>query len=472
MLRDAGASEGPGGRQADYDAAHRYNLSPHSDQKGALPELAPESSLNPQSYGPPDALYERYRAQVQRLDRAISSWERSSRALTTTTEGVDVLLHTIAQTIAQVFESPFVFVFIWSGYKQRCAIYPVDGESESALPASLREHTPCLDEHTLSEPGLIHINRLPPDHRPCEQLGNIVSVPMLRDGKPEGCICLQVNGGSHLDEHDAATLQTLANQAVVAIENARLFEESLYLRGQTEELYRIAVQQKNEAERKQTELQAALEEIDSMEREQIISAERERIARELHDDVAQILFSIGLNLEWCRQRLPAESPIQERIALLKQLARHGLYEIRNAILGLSSANISEVGLTNALEKLVADFEQISRISASSQTQGAPRQLPQGAGNALYYIAQEALYNVFKHARAGQVEVKLLFESEATTLTVTDDGVGIDKMHEEQERSALTFGIKNMHRRAEELGGSLLIRKGESGGTRVIARIPG
>ncbi len=419
-----------------------------------------------------DALYERYRVQVQRLDRAISSLERISRALTTTTEGVEVLLQTIAETIAQVFESSFVFISVQSGYKQRCAVYQGSDEPASPLQAALREHTPCLDERTLSEPGLIHVNRLPPDHRPCKQLGNIASVPMLRDGKPEGCICLQVNGSRDLDEYDAASLQTLANQAAVAIQNARLFEESLFLRAQTDELYRIAVQQKNAAERKQIELQAALDEIDSMEREQIISAERERIARELHDDVAQILYSIGLNLEWCRQRLPVESPVQERITLLKQLTRNGLYEIRNAILGLSSVNISEIGLTNVLDKLVADFGQISRISARFETEGASRELPSGVGNAHYFIAQEALYNVFKHAQAQQVEVKLIFEPEATTLTVTDDGKGIERKDSREEHAQVALGLKNMHRRAEELGGSLLVRKGDVCGTQVVARIPG
>ena len=371
-----------------------------------------------------------------------------------------------------MFDSSFVFVVIKSGYKLRRAVYQASADQASTLQTDLLEHTPCLNDQTLSGPGLIHINRLTPDHRPCQQLGNVVSVPMLRDGKPEGWICLDAGVGRDLDEYDAAALQTLANQAVVAIQNARLFEDSLYLRGQTEELYRIAVQQKNEAERKQIELQAALDEIDSMEREQIISAERERIARGLHDDVAQILVSLGLNLEWCRQHLPAESPVQERITCLKQLTRTGLYEVRNAILGLSSVNISELGLTTALEKLVGDFETLSRVTAVFHIEGESRQLPNGVGNALYYIAQEALYNVFKHAQAQHVEVKLLFESEATTLTVADDGIGIGKKDGGPGRTTVTFGIRNMHRRAEELGGSLLIGEGEAEGTRIVARIPG
>jgi signal transduction histidine kinase len=409
---------------------------------------------------------------VRPSDRALSSLDQISRALTTMTEGVDVLLQTLAQTIAEVFDSSFVLIVVKSGYKQRRAVFLAGGDEESTSRTELLEHIPCLNEQVLSEQGLVEVNRLPPVHRPCQALGAIVSAPMLREGKPEGRICLQTDGVGRLTENDAAMLRTLANRAAVAVQNARMFEESLYLRAQTEELYRIAVQQKNEAERRQVELQAAQDEIDSMEREQIISSERERIARELHDDVAQILISIGLNLEWCRQQLPTESLVQERLALLKQLARNGLFEIRNTILGLSSINISEVGLTSALAKLAADFEKISRISAEFHVEGESRPLPHGVGNALYYIAQEALYNVFKHAHAQHVEVRLLFEPEAAALTVTDDGVGIAKRDEEEGRRSVTFGIKNMLRRAEELGGSVLIGMGETAGTRITARIPG
>jgi DNA-binding CsgD family transcriptional regulator len=208
-----------------------------------------------------DPLDGRTRVQVRRWDRDISSLGQISHALTSTTEGVDVLLQTVARTIAEVFDSSFVSIVVKSGCKQRRAIYQAGGEEESTTQTELLEHIPCLDEQTLSEQGLVEVNRLPPDHRPCQLLGDIVSVPMLRDGKPEGRICLQTGGVGGLDENDAAMLQTLANHAAVAIQNARMFEESLYIRAQTEELYRIAVQQKNEAERKQVELQVALDEI-------------------------------------------------------------------------------------------------------------------------------------------------------------------------------------------------------------------
>lgn len=415
---------------------------------------------------------ERFRDQVQRLDRALSSLERISHALTTTTQGVDVLLQTIVKTVAEVFGSQFVFLVIKNGYKEISAIYPPIKAKADGTEADFLEHGWCLTEQALLGSGSMRVKCMARKGCPCEQIRNVVTVPMSRDGVLEGSISLQIAGDHDMDENDASTLQILANQATVAIQNARLFEESQYLRAQAEGLYRIAIEQKNEAERKRRELEMAQDEIDAMEREQIISTERERIARELHDDVAQILSSIGLNLEWCRQHLPPDSSVEERIVLLKQLARNGLYEIRNAILGMSPVSIAELGLARALEKLVGDFENISRIAAKIAVKGAPRHPATGVENALYHICQEALYNVFKHAQAQRVNVELTFEPDAMVLTVVDDGIGIRAGASGAESSAARFGLRNMIARAEEFKGTCTICRGEDKGTRIITRIPG
>lgn len=422
--------------------------------------------------GRSEVLEERYWLQVQRLDRTLSSLERISNALTTTTEGVPVLLQTITKTVAEVFDCRFVFLVIKSGHNELCALYPPrSGQSERAE-AEVVEQGWCITEQTLLGCGPMNVTCMAREACPCEHVGEVMTVPMSRDGILEGSISLQTSEDRVLDEYDSSILQILANQATVAIQNARLFEESQYLRAQAEELYRVAVEQRHVAERKRRELEMAQDEIDSMEREQIISTERERIARELHDDVAQTLASIGLNLEWCRQRLPAESPVQERIGCLKELARNGLYEIRNAILGLSPTIIADLGLDGALEKLVSDFVHISRIPAEIEVEGAPRPSPNGAEKALYHICQEALYNVFKHAHAQRVQVRLTFEPDGTLLTVADDGIGIPEGRPGHQPSAVTFGLKNMKARAEELGGSLTLGRGDDSGTRVTARIPG
>jgi signal transduction histidine kinase len=404
---------------------------------------------------------------VQELvpDRALSALERISRALTETTEGVDVLLHTIAQTVAEVFDCPFVFLVVKSGDTERCAIYPSD--CDPPFPGAW-----CITEQTLLYGGSVQVACRAAEGCPCDFPRNLITVPMSRDGSLQGSISLHTSGDSDLDEYNSSVLQVLANQATVAIQNARLYEESQELRRRAEDLYRVAIGQKQAAERKRRELEMAQDEIAAMEREQIVSAERERIARELHDDVAQILASIGLNVEWCRQQLPSDAVVQERLSCLKKLARDGLYEVRHALLGLSPTRVSELGLVEALRKLVDDFQQISRIPTTLEITGQPRRKRDGTANALYHICQEALYNVFKHAHADQVRVRVEFSPDSVGVVVVDDGVGFGSAKGEGDGRAVTFGLRNMKARAEELGGQVVIELDGERGTRVAASIPG
>lgn len=402
------------------------------------------------------------------LDGTLSALEQISRALTVTTQGVDVLLQTIVETVARVFDCPFVFLVVKSGDGELCAMYPrQDPDGGTGRPFA---GAWCITEQTLSQSGPMRVTCRVSEGCPCVFPRNIITVPMSRDGVLQGSISLHTNEDRRLDEFNSSVLQILANQATVAIQNARLYEESQQLRRRAEQLYLVAVEQRQRAERRRRELERAQDEIDAMEREQIISAERERIARELHDDVAQILASIGLNVEWCRQRLPADAVVQERLSCLKELARDGLYEIRRTLLGLSPTIVTRLGLAGALAKLVEDFQHIARIDAELEVSGHPEHSDEGREgpeNALYHICQEALYNVFKHAHAGRVEVRLCFEPGAVLLTVVDDGIGIPA-----GRTGGGLGLRNMRARAQECGGQLIIEPDADRGTRVVARIPG
>lgn len=446
-------------------------LNYYSELKEKLHELEHKNILLQQAKETTDALYERSRLQAERLDQAISSLECISHALTTTTQGVDVLLQTIARAIAEVFGSSFALLISDDGGQEPRIVHRPIGEPASMLRDNLLKLVPGATQQMVSTLRPVWISSISENCRPRDEADNILCVPMMREGTLVGTICLQTGEERDLDEYDSATLQILANQAAVAIQNAQLFEESQRLKAKAEELYRMAVEQKDEAERKKRELQAALAEIDTMEREQIINAERERIARDLHDSVAQILTSIGINLEWCRKHLPPDSSIEERIVLLKRLARNGLYEIRNAILELSSADIAEVGLVAAVEKLVGDFEKIAGITAAFEAQGEARRPAIDVEDALYHVCQEALYNIFKHAQARQVDVNLAFALDGLTLTITDDGIGIEPGVIEQTGQGVTFGLSNMFNRTVEVGGTLSVSRVDGKGTRVIARIP-
>lgn len=455
------------------------------DKRARMPRRVADISVEPGNSGcngavadlaagGPPATADQSWTQVQRLERTLSSLERISRALTTTTDGVSVLLQTIAETVAEVFDCSFVFLVVKNGPDELSTMYAprLADRAGAGNGAGAVERGFCINEHMLFGRGSMQVPCIARIDCPCVLAGNVMTVPMSRDGVLEGSISLQLSDDRDLDDYDMSTLEILANQATVAIQNARLFEESQCLRAQAESHYRMAVAQQEEAERRRRELEIAEDEIDSMERKQIISAERERIARELHDDVAQTLTSIVLNLQWCQKHLPPESQLQERIVCLKELARNGLYEVRKAILGLSPTAIAEFGLPGALEKLAGDFKHISRITARFSISGEPRPPRNDIETALYHICQEALYNVFKHAHAQRVDVGLAFESDAIVLTVADDGIGIDPESVVRRSSSVTFGLKSMRARAEELGGSLMMTHGPVKGACIEARIPG
>lgn len=446
-------------------------LNYYQELKEKLSELEKKNDLLQRTKETTHDLYECSRLQARRRDQAISSLASISHALTTTTQGVDVLLQTILRAITNIFDTPFVVLISDEGDSQRIVHQPTVAQTDTLLD-NLLKHISDATQQMILTLWPVRINTVTTNDFSPQREDHFLCVPMMREGTLVGTICLQINENRDMDEYDLATCQILANQAAVAIQNAQLFEEGRRLQAQSEKLYRLVVKQKNEAERKSRALQAALAEIDTMEREQIISLERERIARDLHDRVAQTLTSIGINLEWCRQHLSLESPLRERIVLLKRLARNGLYEIRSAILGLSSADVAEVGLAAALEKLVGDFEKIAGIEAFFKSHGDVQRFDIGVENALYYTCQEALHNVFKHAQARQVKISLTFAPETLTLMVIDDGIGIDPVIVEQiDQPEVTFGLSNMTKRLTKHKGDLLINNVNGTGTRIVASIP-
>lgn len=428
---------------------------------------------------------------AQRLERALASLKSISQALTTTTRGVDALLQALVKAIARLFDAEYAVIMVgdeigatravrcgcsselgfrcvWSDEVDtesvvRC-VYERSPEPMSAVPPSgIRNLAKVVMRQ--SKPDIEDGSAVAGEGRAT------LCVPMFREEEVVGTICLQSRQGCDFLKSDVDILQTLANQAAVAIENAELFEESQRLRAQAERLYRIALEQKEEAERKSRELESARNRLDKVQREKILSEERNRIARELHDSVAQRLTSIGLNLEWCRQQLPQDSVVYERLLSLKRMARHGVYEIRQAIFELSEVDIRELGLITALQKSMAGFQKITGIEAHFEVQGDPRRLPLAMENALYRIAQEALYNVFKHAQATRVDLEVSFWPEKVSLSVTDNGVGIPEHVIDGCRDGLTFGLKNMVERAQELQGYLKVVNLNGHGTRITATIP-
>lgn len=200
--------------------------------------------------------------------------------------------------------------------------------------------------------------------------------------------------------------------------------------------------------------------------EAAVTAERSRLARELHDAVTQTLFSASLIAEvlprlWERDREEGE----RRLADLRQLTRGALAEMRTLLLELRPATLTEVDLRDLLRQLSEALTGRARIPVSLHVAGEARSLPPDVQIAFYRVAQEALNNIFKHAEATTVDIGLEYRPEHTTLSITDDGCGFDPDCVSPE----SFGLKIMRERADGIGGIFTVTNMPERGTRVTLR---
>ena len=239
------------------------------------------------------------------------------------------------------------------------------------------------------------------------------SVPLYFQDKPLGIMNITAPEMRRLSARELRLLSTIGFQLGVAIERARLAEES-----------------------------AAHARAD----------ERTRLAREIHDTIAQSLTAIALRIE------AGESEEALRVT------RETLEEARRSVMNLRAEPLAGKPLAQALALLVREFTSQSGIRVSLDTADAC-ELPLAVEAELYRIAQQALANVQQHARAKNVAVSLRCTKRAVTLTIEDDGVGFDVRRVSDER----HGLRGMRERARLAGGSLRIASGE--GTRITAKVP-
>jgi len=192
-------------------------------------------------------------------------------------------------------------------------------------------------------------------------------------------------------------------------------------------------------------------------------AERQRLARELHDAVTQTLFSANLIAEVLPQLLQ-ENPDEfyQRVADLRRLTRGALAEMRTLLLELRPGALLETPLRDLVRQLVEAITGRTRLDVQFTAEGGQHVYPAEIQMALYRIAQEALHNVVKHARARTLRVALTTRPALVRLTVEDDGQGFDP----QDVPPDHFGLPIMRERAASIGAALDITSQWNGGTRV------
>jgi signal transduction histidine kinase len=194
--------------------------------------------------------------------------------------------------------------------------------------------------------------------------------------------------------------------------------------------------------------------------------ERARIARELHDSVSQELFSVGLIAGGLQRALPASSPLQPEIASMRVTIENAMSEMRAMLLELRPALLDERGLASALTDLCTAYRE--RLGVAIDARIEPIQVLPPADHALLRVAQEGIANAVRHADARHIAVDLARRDGHTELVVADDGRGFD---DRAAMSAHGLGLRIMHERMRELGGTLVVTSEAGRGTRLAASIP-
>jgi len=221
-----------------------------------------------------------------------------------------------------------------------------------------------------------------------------------------------------------------------------------------------------------TEQKAAEETQLQQTRELAVLGERNRMAREIHDTLAQGFTGIVLQLEAGEQALD-ESPgeVTGHLERAKSLARESLQEARRSVWNLLPHALEGRSLEEALQEEVNRYAGESQGKASFVLLGKPTSLSSEVQTALLRICQESLTNVRKHAEAFEVSVTLVFGPDSVGLDVKDNGKGFDTSMPHGATMQGGFGLTGMEQRAKSLGGNLVVRSEEGKGTLVEVRMP-
>lgn len=302
-------------------------------------------------------------------------------------------------------------------------------------PASMEGSCHCLDTYQIGElDGATNISVIT-----CTRLKELVtgtaglryhaSIPLYNHDQKVGVLNVTATDWRELSDDDLRLLSTVGDLLSIAIERARLFDRSTQL--------------------------GAVE-------------ERNRLARELHDTLAQSLAGIALQLETADALLDVDmDKTRQALQRALTLARNNLDEVRRSVLDLRAAPLEGRSLAEALTALIEDITRRHAFIVDLSVVGAGQPLPVRVEAGLYRIAQEALTNVIRHAEAYHLTISYTATPDHITLVIADDGRGFmpDSLPTGQ------FGLIGLNERVRLLNGKLDLQSEPGAGTRLQVVIP-
>ncbi len=271
-----------------------------------------------------------------------------------------------------------------------------------------------------------------------------LGIPLESMGKFMGVVVVAHGTAHSFTRQQIQLAEAVVKQAVVALQNAWLFEQVRSGRERLQQLSRHLVE--------------------------VQENERKYIARELHDETSQSLTSLKLGLQVIEQKAAGHEQLMEQIIKLKVLANETLESLHHLAVNLRPASLDHLGLVDALTGLIQSTRQRSGLTAHFKTMGSMPIIPltDEMETSIYRIAQESITNVIRHAHANYVDVILEWQDDKIVVIIEDDGIGIDRQKASEKGH---LGMIGMQERAEMLGGKLLVDSTPEIGTTLVVEIP-
>jgi signal transduction histidine kinase len=259
----------------------------------------------------------------------------------------------------------------------------------------------------------------------------LMVVPLILGEQNLGCLELQFQSLTQFTSDDLELAQALVNHAILALQLNRLTRRAEQL---------------------------------------AVTEERNRLARDIHDTLAQAFAGIILHSEALGTSLAVSKKRSvNALSQIQRLARSGLDEARRSVQALRPKALEGSTLSDALKEVAKRLGEPGKLSCQFRQQGETQTLSPEAQNELFRIAQEALTNISKHAQAKSVWINLTFTSRQVALTIRDNGVGLTATTSTEPKRG--YGLGTMRERAQRIGGQFELQSPKSGGTSIRVRVP-
>ncbi|GHA24911.1 histidine kinase [Devosia pacifica] len=298
-----------------------------------------------------------------------------------------------------------------------------------------------------------------------EQIVAWCSAPLVHGTECIGWLCLDWPEAGFFTAEHGRIVRAFADQAVIAIENARLFERarelSDILEYKVNDRTRLLREANDEIARKADELQALWRRVvDVQERE------RQRIAYDLHDSVAQSILASTYQLQGIRRRIGDNPDLDRRLIECQAMLDATLGEMKQIIYALRPNVLDELGLVAALENYVGALPSTDGLVTQLTIEGTPAPLKPEVELAVFRIVQETCQNCLRHAAARNLSLKLSYSDPNIEIVIADNGIGFVV-----DEARLGLGLVGIRERMHLVGGQLYIDSAPEAGTRIQFFIP-